>query len=617
MRAILSEWLRILGRDRASLVLLAALVLLSLAAGLAPAREAAIGYAINLAWWWLLPAVAFFFFLLARALPWRRWAPANWTANAWANAALVLLVAGIIHTQERHEYKTLADEPDQVGISLLMHEQRKAETPIRAHYFGGEFEIVEAAPSKRSGLYPFLVSCVHDLTGYRVENAFVVNGLMTVLCLTLALAIGRDLGGETAGRATLLLLGGLPLFARMACGAGFELTNLTLIFGFLAASTHYLRRPGANSTSLLCMVAVLLAHCRYESILFVPAAAIVLLAGWWREGRFQPGMGLFAAPVFLVLYLWRYRQFEGSAETWQTWSQDVTSPFSLSYVPEQIGRAIGYLVSPHDYFDSSVPLVVAGAIGILAALIHLVWRWRNPRPWHAPELAFAWSLPVFAFLGLMMLSYYWPLDDPLVTRLLLPLFVPMILAVAWMIGKLPLPPVRTGCLIVAAVIFAGYGVPKIVRHQAADRYFQARQMRHIDAFLDSCGGDRDFLVISFLPVTWINEKVAAMSIKSANRRQRQLATLIAHPMGPQVFTYQVVTFAPGEPHGRIYRFRDDSSARLEPNFQTEILFSEYDAPPIGWRMSEVTDIEGARPIDLPARDAEQLRGLWETYVLRR
>ena len=52
---------------------------------------------------------------------------------------------------------------------------------------------------------------------------------------------------------------------------------------------------------------VLLAQSRYESVLFVGSAAVVIGAGWLRAGRVFLTWPALIAPLLLVPYLWQNR----------------------------------------------------------------------------------------------------------------------------------------------------------------------------------------------------------------------------------------------------------------------------------------------------------------------
>ena len=63
---------------------------------------------------------------------------------------------------------------------------------------------------------------VHDLTGYRPANAFVLNGVLTFGFLGMVFHLGRVLAGRMAGWLGVVLFAGLPLLGQNSTGGGFE-----------------------------------------------------------------------------------------------------------------------------------------------------------------------------------------------------------------------------------------------------------------------------------------------------------------------------------------------------------------------------------------------------------
>ena len=109
---------------------------------------------------------------------------------------------------------------------MSMHFSRTVLTPFRGSDIQGAYVIIEGMMDKRQLFFPFLVSILHDLIGYRPSNAFVLNGILVFVFLPLVNAAGRRLAGRMAGWLGVVLFAGLPLLAQNATGGGFELLNI-------------------------------------------------------------------------------------------------------------------------------------------------------------------------------------------------------------------------------------------------------------------------------------------------------------------------------------------------------------------------------------------------------
>jgi hypothetical protein len=107
----------------------------------------------------------------------------------------------LLHLHERHEFKVVADEVVLGSTAMQMHFERQAAVIVRGYDYAGNFTPLNVYVDKRPLVFPFLLSLVHDLTGYRVANVFVLNGLLSLALTALFYLLGCRLGGPPAGAA--------------------------------------------------------------------------------------------------------------------------------------------------------------------------------------------------------------------------------------------------------------------------------------------------------------------------------------------------------------------------------------------------------------------------------
>src|SRR5262249_54655172 len=141
----------------------------------------------------------------------------------------------------------------------------------------GIFELMGGLVDKRPLFFPFLVSILHDATGYRPENPFYLNAILTWVLLGLSYLGGRALGGWRAGLLAAMWWITLPLLGQNARGGGFELLNIVMIILTALASGIYYQRRDATSMIAMIYSGILLAQTRYESPLFLLPVAVVLV----------------------------------------------------------------------------------------------------------------------------------------------------------------------------------------------------------------------------------------------------------------------------------------------------------------------------------------------------
>ena len=220
-------------------------------------------------YWAMLGTAAWFAWSLWRlAQESKPWAdlrePVGWVIPAFIlGCGLILLV------HETYGFKILMDEVMLLGTSMGMHFDKHPLVPVRGHDLQGAFQLLDGLLDKRPIFQPFLVSILHDLTGYRPENIFALNTALTFVLLGLVYAAARKLAGREAGILAVLLLTSLPLLAQNATGGGFELLNLVMIMSTLLLGMRFAERRDPGSLQALLLSTALLAQTRYESILFL------------------------------------------------------------------------------------------------------------------------------------------------------------------------------------------------------------------------------------------------------------------------------------------------------------------------------------------------------------
>jgi hypothetical protein len=146
----------------------------------------------------------------------------------WASVAVVALGGTILLVHETYGFKIVMDEIMLLGTSMSMHLDKTVLTPMRGSDIQGSFVILDGMMDKRPLFFPFLNSLLHDLTGYRPANAFILNSALTFVLLGLVNLVGRLLAGRIAGWLGVTLLAGLPLLAHTATAIEPDLDWLTL-----------------------------------------------------------------------------------------------------------------------------------------------------------------------------------------------------------------------------------------------------------------------------------------------------------------------------------------------------------------------------------------------------
>lgn len=600
---------------------------------------AALGIAALVAGRWLLPAdtavqlVAkggYWVMLLTFALfvhsVWRllREAGAGWRpARAdYAAAALIAACGGLWLAHEKQGFKILADEVLLLGTSMVMHQEREVSYPIRATDVQGPFQFTHKVVDKRPFFYPFLVSLIHDTTGYRGSNPFWVNAALGFLFLGLVYLIAWRLAGDRwAGVFAVLLFTGLPLLAQQAAGGGFELLNLVMLAGILLLGWRYAARPDEDSLTALSLGAVLLAMTRYESVLCVVPVAVLALWGWARAGRVILPWAVVAAPALLFPYVLQNRVFETNTGAWELASiPEAGSPFALHYVPDNLGHALGFFFDTTGYQPNSIFFAAVGLLALPFFGLVIVRILRTGRAAAPADMALALvGLGLFGIGALHMLYFWGQFDHPVIRRLSLP--VHLLLALAAVVIGARIIRSSAGWRWACGAAVAGLllqGLPSLTRQAYAWEYMPGVEMAWRGEFLRH-HPQKDYLFIDRDSVYWIANRVAATAVAQAAQRRDGLAYHLRNHSFTAMYVFQRYTV--DQDTGAL---TIDPADDIGPGFELETVVEKRIATLHLARISRITAIHAedgqvaraghARPAGGPPLSAEEFDRAKAAYL---
>ncbi len=330
-------------------------------------------------------------------------------------------------------HKVLFDEYVLQGTALHMHTTKEVGTVIRAYEIAGSWTPIDTFLDKRPYFFAFLVSLMHDLTGYRIANMFILNAVLTPLLFALVYWLGRQVAGRGAAMLAVGLIATMPLIGQNSTGAGMELHNLVMLALVMALAMLWLRRPDEDRLSLLVIGTVLLAQSRYESAVFVASAGAVIVLGWLRAGRIFLSWPAVLAPLLLVPRVWHNRFLDASPLLWQL-HEGQTARFSFGYLPGNLEGAWGFFFNFGPTLANSWYLSLLGVLG-LGLFLWAAWRWvrTQDRAPLSPALAtLLWfGAGIVGNLAMIMFYYWSRLDDTMASRFALPMCLLLAIAAAW------------------------------------------------------------------------------------------------------------------------------------------------------------------------------------------
>ncbi|HVT73987.1 MAG TPA: glycosyltransferase family 39 protein [Lacunisphaera sp.] len=515
----------------------------------------------------------------------------NW--RSWLGpVALVLAGTAFLHLQERHEFKMVMDEVVLQDTAMRMHFEREAAATVRGYDLAGNFTALHVYVDKRPLFFPFLLSVLHDLTGYRVSNAFVLNGLLTAVFVALVFLVGRRLAGLSAGVAAVLLVVSIPLVHQNVASSGFELLNLVMILAALWFGMRYVERPDTDRLGAFVLAGILLAQTRYESALFILPVGIVILYQWWRQRAVDLSWPVLVAPLLLVIVPLHFNVFKVASATWQL--NDIPgsdTPFSPRFFYDNVAHAMNFFLATDGSQPNSLLVSLLGVVGV-AFFVLVLYREHRELFRHQAALA------VFCIfmLGLMlhtvlMLCYFWgQFDDIIIRRLSLPSHLLLILTFLFVFPRLVSHRARWQSLLaVTGVFIIGFTLPSVAMHRYTQENFAARTNAWLSDFIDGLGDDSALAVDGGSGLQWFIHRKSSIPVDTLARSPENYAFHFRNHSFAHFFAVQRIGV--DFEHGTLFPSMDDDlgdGVTLEP--VAEKIFS----PVYRIRISRVTAVDEAK-----------------------
>ncbi len=470
-------------------------------------------------------------------------------SEGWQMAGLTLALTAVAVLTTPYAYKILFDEAVIQSTAWNMHMEREVGALGRAYEVEGLLRSLQTYLDKRPYFFPFLVSLVHDITGYRALNAHLLNTALMPVCLGLIYILGRRLAGHRAGLVALASLGGFSLLAVNATGAGLEMLNLAMILLAIWAAARYLEAPDDLRLGFFLLTVILLAGTRYESSLYVGCGAGVAVVGWWRERRIRLPWAALAAPLLLIPCALHNTYLSGTPVLWEL-RDGYEVRFSCHYLIANLGFAREYFFNLAPGIANSIWLTVAGGGSVCALLWRALVRRRQELALSATGLAiFLIGLGVLGNLALLMAYYWGDLSDPVVSRLSLPFQALLALAIAAALGQVSVPwqtRAAGGALVVALACYLGFGLP--VNWRLAGLNTTETAQRWEERVVAARGPATRMVLTDKSPLSWFVREVGATTIERGILRKEALAFHLRHHSYQEILVTQtlVPTSAEGD-----------------------------------------------------------------------
>jgi hypothetical protein len=310
-------------------------------------------------------AAAFFAFLYAVFHVVRIRLPEKRHARYLAGAVLAASCLLFIH--EDLGPKVAMEEYELASTSKSLAMERDVEVLTLGRNFNEYFIRADQYVDERPWLYPFVVSLVHDFSGYRLMNNYLVNAFLAIFLLSLTAGMAYRIGGLPAGVLGPFLWAALPLLSQHASGGGLEVLNLVLLLVVILCSFYYIEAPGGGRLNLLALAMVCLSFSSYQSLVYWLFVAGVIVLGWWRSKKLILPVGLSATPLLLAI-LAAHASFLAANPNMAGFGKNIENAYGLEYLLPNLSNAIYFLFAMGDELPNAFLL---GIFGVLFTLLSL------------------------------------------------------------------------------------------------------------------------------------------------------------------------------------------------------------------------------------------------------
>ena len=191
---------------------------------------------------------------------------------------LALAVIGATWLVTPPRFRILADESNLASTSASMYRHKTFYNSTQGFVYYEKYHDKQHVWDIRSLFYPFLVSLMHTFSGYRAENAFIVNAIAGFLCLVSFYTLLQRWFSKWLSVIGMLLLSSFPLFVLWTTSGGYEIVNLLFIIITFILLDKLVKNKQGITIEQLGLTLLLLSQLRYESVAITVSVGVVAIS---------------------------------------------------------------------------------------------------------------------------------------------------------------------------------------------------------------------------------------------------------------------------------------------------------------------------------------------------
>jgi hypothetical protein len=458
----------------------------------------------------------------------------------WPGILIAFALTCVVFLSVKVGFKTLSDETNLLSVSRSMLDDKTAYNTTTAQYYYGNLQPINRDIPKRSLVFPFLVYLIHAVTGFRYQNAFILNFIIMFLLLAGTFILTRKLLDFASALAALLLVLSYPVVTIFGTSGGFDLLNSAFFILVMVVVYSFVRNPSSAGFSFVIACLLFFANIRYESILFLLLIPLLL----WPKIKWQhlkDSSHLFCiAPLVNLPYLWeRILQPKGQFESFK----DVKL-FSFDSLAENLTSFFGNLLD----FKYRLPyagFVTIASILILLYLVVQILRRKIPLLSHQRYFLLVLLISVGVSTLMYFALFFGHYTHPSSARYFITLSIFLAFGpVALRIFRPQL--VSASSLLLFSVICFIFYHPIAVEGRFINTLTLNRTTEHCIRFLDKTN-DQNILVVSPRPGQYVAIGYGAVDFSYANADKASLLVQLKRHLYSRLMVFQDIEYETGLP----------------------------------------------------------------------
>lgn len=278
----------------------------------------------------------------------------------WPGILTAFILTCLVFVSVEVKFKTLSDEAHLLSTSRCMADDKTAVDCTMAIYCFGNLNSIENIVPKRPLVFPYMVHLLHVLTGFRYQNAFILNFLVLFLMLSGVYVSTRHFTDAPSSAAAMIFILSYPVITIFSTSAGFDLLNSAFFVLIIAAVYYFIKTPSSAGFSFIFASLIMFSNIRYESALFLFVLPLLLFKKIKWSHLKESSYLIFITPLVSLPYIWQRLLQQGSYE-----NPEGSAVFSISSLAANLTTFFNSLI------DFEYYLPYAGLLSVLSILIFL------------------------------------------------------------------------------------------------------------------------------------------------------------------------------------------------------------------------------------------------------